>query len=124
MEESCLRRALRLCCHPRFPGSGAAYEALLEVVDVDLLAGGMVWLAHNPHKCNTSYNISNGDVFRWRAICCRRRPPTPSALRSSSGCPGPSSPFKAVPTLEDGDDRDGCFADLDRPRKNRQNRRA
>jgi len=52
----------------RFPGSKQAYDILLEVVDVDLLAEGMVWLAHNPEACNTSYNISNGDVFRWSEV--------------------------------------------------------
>jgi hypothetical protein len=58
---------LRLCeavCR-RFPGSKRAYDVLLEVVDADLLSEGMVWLANNPEAANTSYNFSNGEIFRW-----------------------------------------------------------
>ena len=38
---------------------------LLEAVDADLLAEGMVWLASTPGVANTSYNFSNGEIFRW-----------------------------------------------------------
>lgn len=55
------------CC--RFPGSKQAYDGVLtEVIDADLLAEGMVWLASTPGVANTSYNISNGEVFRWCAL--------------------------------------------------------
>ncbi len=49
----------------RFPGSKRAYDVLLEAVDADLLAEGMVWLANTPGVANTSYNFSNGEIFRW-----------------------------------------------------------
>jgi len=50
----------------RFPGSEKAYGILLEVVDVELLADGMVWASTQPQGANKAFNISNGDVFRWR----------------------------------------------------------
>ncbi len=53
--------------HCRFPGSKTAYNVLLEVVDADLLSEAMVWVATTPGVQDTSYNISNGDVFRWCA---------------------------------------------------------
>jgi hypothetical protein len=49
----------------RFPGSKQAYDVLLEVVDADLLSEGMAWLASTPGVANTSYNFSNGEIFRW-----------------------------------------------------------
>ena len=60
-------RDIRLCkaLWRRFPGSKRAYDVLLEVVDADLLSEGMVWLANNPGAANTSYNFSNGEIFRW-----------------------------------------------------------
>ena len=54
--------------HCRFPGSARAYSALLEVVDVQLLAESLEWLALTPAAGNTSYNVSNGDVFRWSEV--------------------------------------------------------
>ena len=49
----------------RFPGNWAAYTALLEVVDAELLAKAQAWIATTPHAQDDSYNVSNGDVFRW-----------------------------------------------------------
>ena len=51
----------------RFPGSAAAYNALLEVVDAELLSKAMAWVATTPSAQDASYNVSNGDLFRWWA---------------------------------------------------------
>ena len=53
----------------RFPGSIAAYNALLEVVDVEVLADAAQWIGLHPEAANTSYNCSNGDIFRWSDVC-------------------------------------------------------
>eukprot|EP01102_Stenamoeba_stenopodia_P018885 TRINITY_DN7004_c0_g1_i1.p1 TRINITY_DN7004_c0_g1~~TRINITY_DN7004_c0_g1_i1.p1 ORF type:complete len:409 (-),score=75.46 TRINITY_DN7004_c0_g1_i1:178-1308(-) len=52
----------------RFPGSEAAFRILLEVVDVELLAKVMVWAATHPNGANQAFNVSNGDLFRWRNV--------------------------------------------------------
>ncbi|MEJ6488768.1 SDR family oxidoreductase [Leucobacter sp. USCH14] len=49
-----------------FPGSEVQWNGITDVTDVDLLAEQMVWAAETPAAANTSFNISNGDVFRWR----------------------------------------------------------
>eukprot|EP00887_Chlorella_sp_A99_P003646 scaffold7.g3646.t1 len=50
----------------RFPGSLDAYNAVCEVCDAEMLAEGMLHLATTPACANRAFNISNGDVFRWR----------------------------------------------------------
>ena len=54
--------------HIRFPGSPAAYEALTECVDADLLAEAAVFVSTQPHTANQMFNCSNGDVFRWSEV--------------------------------------------------------
>ena len=53
----------------RFPGPPAAYEALTECVDADLLAEAAVFVSTQPHTANQIFNCSNGDVFRWSEVC-------------------------------------------------------
>lgn len=49
-----------------FPGSDTQWNGVTDVTDVDLLAEQMVWAATTPAAADTSFNITNGDVFRWR----------------------------------------------------------
>jgi len=49
----------------RFPGSGKAYNCLLEVCDVEIVAKTLVWAATTKECANQAFNISNGDIFRW-----------------------------------------------------------
>ena len=64
----------------RFPGSAQAYDAVYEVCDADVLADAIMWTSSQPQCANQSFNVSNGDVFRWREVrvCVwggvRRRP--------------------------------------------------
>jgi len=51
-----------------FPGSEAAFDAITNVADIDLLTSSMVWMATAPNCANNSFNIANGDCFRWRDI--------------------------------------------------------
>ena len=49
----------------RFPGSPAAYNALVQVTDAGLLAEAMTWAATSPQAANEAFNLTNGDAFRW-----------------------------------------------------------
>lgn len=49
-----------------FPGSETQWNGVTDVTDVELLAEQMVWTASTPDAANTAFNITNGDVFRWR----------------------------------------------------------
>jgi nucleoside-diphosphate-sugar epimerase len=52
----------------RFPGPKEAYEVLVNVTDAELLAKGMEFVSIN-ESCNEEiFNITNGDIFRWKHI--------------------------------------------------------
>lgn len=50
----------------RFPGTPKAYEILVNVTDARLLARAMEWAATNEIAWGECYNITNGDIFRWK----------------------------------------------------------
>ncbi|MCQ1956845.1 SDR family oxidoreductase [Arthrobacter sp. zg-Y826] len=52
----------------RFPGTVAAYDALYQVTDAELLARAAVWAGSEPTAAGEIYNITNGDQFRWRQL--------------------------------------------------------
>ncbi|MFZ0591355.1 MAG: SDR family oxidoreductase [Bryobacteraceae bacterium] len=52
----------------RFPGSTAAYRALMEMTDAELLAKAMVWAGENERCDGQAFNITNGDLNRWEHI--------------------------------------------------------
>ncbi|MFQ4138110.1 SDR family oxidoreductase [Nodosilinea sp. PGN35] len=49
----------------RFPGTQAAYDALVQVTDAGLLAEAMTWAATSPGAADEAFNLTNGDAFRW-----------------------------------------------------------
>lgn len=49
----------------RFPGTSACFDAVSQVTDARLLARSMAWAATDSGCANESFNIVNGDVFRW-----------------------------------------------------------
>ncbi len=49
----------------RFPGTTAAYEALYQVSDADILADATLWAGQEPKAAGEIFNITNGDYFRW-----------------------------------------------------------
>jgi len=51
-----------------FPGSEQAFDAITNVVDIDLLTTFMVWAATAPAGANNAFNMANGDCFRWRDL--------------------------------------------------------
>jgi nucleoside-diphosphate-sugar epimerase len=52
----------------RFPGPNEAYEVLVNVTDATLLAKGMEYAALNPDCSEEIFNITNGDIFRWKHV--------------------------------------------------------
>jgi nucleoside-diphosphate-sugar epimerase len=52
----------------RFPGSLAAYDALYQVTDAELLARATVWAGAEPGAAGEVYNVTNGDQLRWRHL--------------------------------------------------------
>lgn len=51
-----------------FPGNEQAFDAITNVVDIDLLTKCMVWAATDPTCANNAFNVTNGDCFRWRDV--------------------------------------------------------
>jgi nucleoside-diphosphate-sugar epimerase len=49
-----------------FPGSHEQWNALTDVTDARILAHQLLWAATTPAAHEQAYNISNGDLFRWR----------------------------------------------------------
>jgi nucleoside-diphosphate-sugar epimerase len=49
-----------------FPGSHEQWNALTDVTDARTLAEQLYWAATTPAAHGQAYNISNGDIFRWR----------------------------------------------------------
>ncbi|WP_244929005.1 SDR family oxidoreductase [Nocardioides sp. W7] len=72
----------------RFPGSPGAYDSLIEMTDAGLLAKATTWAATDPSTANQAFNITNGDLFRWRSMWPRiaaffdleTAPPLPMSL--------------------------------------------
>jgi nucleoside-diphosphate-sugar epimerase len=48
-----------------FPGTEACYRALADVTDATQLARAMVCLATSEKARNQSFNVTNGDAYRW-----------------------------------------------------------
>jgi nucleoside-diphosphate-sugar epimerase len=52
----------------RHPGSEANARALYNVTDSGLVARACLWMASDAKAANQPFNITNGDVFRWRDL--------------------------------------------------------
>lgn len=49
-----------------YPGSATQWNGLTDLTDADLLAEHMVWAIDADGASNEAFNVTNGDVFRWR----------------------------------------------------------
>jgi nucleoside-diphosphate-sugar epimerase len=49
-----------------FPGSPVQWNGLTDMTDARLLAKHLLWAAVTPEARNQSFNVVNGDVFRWK----------------------------------------------------------
>lgn len=67
----------------RFPGSPAAFDALIQMTSADLLAAATEWAMTAPAAANEVFNVTNGDLVRWR----REWPHLAEALGLPAGDP-------------------------------------
>lgn len=51
-----------------FPGSVQQWDGIVDVVDARLLGHHLLWAATEPRAQNEAFNVTNGDVFRWRQM--------------------------------------------------------
>ncbi|KAE8657061.1 3-oxo-Delta(4,5)-steroid 5-beta-reductase [Hibiscus syriacus] len=51
-----------------FPGSKAAWNCYSEASDADLIAEQQIWAVVDPYAKNEAFNVSNGDVFKWKHL--------------------------------------------------------
>lgn len=49
-----------------FPGSEMQWNGITDVTDADLMAEQFVWASTSPEGENQAFNITTGEVFRWR----------------------------------------------------------
>ncbi|MBP4139198.1 SDR family oxidoreductase [Flavobacterium sp. P7388] len=49
-----------------WPGSEAQWNGLSDVTDAKVLADQIIWAATSSEAHNLAFNITNGDVFRWK----------------------------------------------------------
>lgn len=49
-----------------FPGSPESFDAVTNVVEIDLLLDAMIWAATEHGCADQPFNVTNGDCFRWR----------------------------------------------------------
>jgi nucleoside-diphosphate-sugar epimerase len=49
-----------------WPGSDAQWNGVSDVTDAKVLAEQIIWSATNTEAHNQAFNITNGDVFRWK----------------------------------------------------------
>jgi hypothetical protein len=52
----------------RFPGKPGAYGTIYQVTESTHLANATLWAATDQRCGNESFNITNGDYFRWRNL--------------------------------------------------------
>lgn len=51
-----------------YPGSPVAFEILVNVTDAELVARAAEWSFAEPEARDQAFNITNGDVFRWKHV--------------------------------------------------------
>ena len=49
-----------------FPGSQVQWDSLTDMTDASLLARQLLWASTTPAAANHAFNVTNGDVFRWK----------------------------------------------------------
>lgn len=54
-----------------FPGSRVQWESLTDMTDARQLAAQQLWAATTPEAANQAFNVTNGDVFRWKWMWSR-----------------------------------------------------
>ncbi len=59
-----------ICKHTRrsfrFPGVEMQWNGLTDMTDANLLGRHLLWASTTPAAANQGFNVTNGDVFRWK----------------------------------------------------------
>ncbi|XP_071697050.1 (S)-8-oxocitronellyl enol synthase ISY1-like [Rutidosis leptorrhynchoides] len=50
----------------KFPGTKASWNSYHDASDADLIAEHHIWAAVDEYAKNEAFNVSNGDVFKWK----------------------------------------------------------
>jgi nucleoside-diphosphate-sugar epimerase len=72
----------------RFPGTEKAFNQLVQFTDAGLLARASAWAAESDAAHNETFNVTNGDTFRWERmwedaalhLALQTAPPVPLTL--------------------------------------------
>ena len=51
-----------------FPGARGCFDTLKQATDATQLARAMVHIATSPTGANQAFNVTNGDIFRWKQL--------------------------------------------------------
>ncbi|WP_213881758.1 SDR family oxidoreductase [Pseudomonas sp. dw_358] len=54
-----------------FPGSRVQWDSLTDMTDARVLARQLLWASTTPAAANQAFNVTNGDVFRWKWMWSR-----------------------------------------------------
>ncbi|WP_407310026.1 SDR family oxidoreductase [Pseudomonas sp. nanlin1] len=54
-----------------FPGSQVQWDSLTDMTDARMVARQLLWATDTPAAANQAFNITNGDVFRWKWMWSR-----------------------------------------------------
>ena len=54
-----------------WPGSSTQWNGISDVTDARILAKQLVWASTTEKAKNTAFNITNGDIFRWKWLWFR-----------------------------------------------------
>ncbi|KAG5626851.1 hypothetical protein H5410_012069 [Solanum commersonii] len=52
----------------KFPGTEAVWDSFSNASDANLVAEHQIWAAMCPQGKNRAFNITNGDVFKWKHL--------------------------------------------------------
>jgi hypothetical protein len=52
----------------RFPGTEKSYGILYQITSAEILAKATVWAGHSEAAKNETFNITDGDYFRWKYL--------------------------------------------------------
>jgi hypothetical protein len=52
----------------RFPGTEEGWNTLQETTDAELFGRAVLWALGEDNARNEIFNVSNGDVYRWRQL--------------------------------------------------------
>ncbi|WP_312978885.1 hypothetical protein [Corynebacterium sp.] len=51
-----------------FPGTELVWNCLTDITDSRAVADQMIWASTTPGIGNEAWNVTNGEVFRWRSL--------------------------------------------------------